>query len=225
MTVYIIAEVIIFALAYPFCIYKPNKVKHIAYVVLVFMYLLALSWFKYGIGNDYFSYMNIFYRAIAYDWSQCLTDEIEPGFMLLSKAVSLISTDTKIIHGIMAFFCLAPTAYIIAKYSKNVWLSCHLYVCLTFYYSSMNFIRQTLAATIILLAYKLFTERKTIPFIIVVLIASTIHGSALVMIPLYFVIAYIKPNTKILCIGMISLVVVYFFSNDILNIVAEMIPK
>lgn len=225
MTVYIIAEVIIFALAYPFCIYKPNKIKNIAYVVLVFMYLFGLSCFRYGIGNDYFSYINIFLRSIAYDWSECLDDQIEPGFMLLFKVISLITTNYKIMHGIMAFLCLAPIAYIIAKYSKNVWLSCHLYVCLTFYYSSMNFIRQTLAATIIFLAYRLFIERKTIPFIIVIIIASTMHSSALLMIPIYLMIAYIKPSTKVLFVGMILLVLLYMFSNDILNIVAELIPK
>jgi len=225
MTVYIIAEVIIFALAYPFCIYKPTKAKNIAYVMLVFLYLFALSCFRYGVGNDYFSYINIFYRSITYDWSQCLTDQIEPGYMLLNKLISLISPEAKVMHSIMAFLCLAPTAYIIAKYSKNVWLSCHLYVCLTFYYSSMNFIRQTLAATIIFLAYRLLIERKTIPFIIVILLASTIHISALLMIPIYFAITYIKPTTKVLFVGMISLVLLYIFSNNILNVVAELIPK
>ena len=128
-------------------------------------------------------------------------------------------------YGIMAFMCLAPIGYVIAKYSKNVWLSCHLYVCLTFYYSSMNFVRQTLAATIIFLAYRWFAERKTIPFIIVVLIASTIHSSALLMIPIYLVIAYIKPTTKILFGGMIFLILLYVFSNNILDIVAELVPK
>ena len=225
MTVYIIAEVIIFALAYPFCIYKPNKIKNVAYVVLVFMYLFGLSYFRYGIGNDYFSYINIFLRAISYDWNECLNDQIEPGFMLLFKFISLFTKKYRIMYGIMAFMCLAPTGYIIAKYSKNVWLSCHLYVCLTFYYSSMNFVRQTLAATIIFLAYRWFIERKTIPFVVVVLIASTIHSSALLMIPIYFVIAYIKPTTKILFGGMIFLIVLYIFSNNILDIVAELVPK
>ncbi|MCC8069315.1 MAG: EpsG family protein [Ruminococcus sp.] len=225
MTVYIIAEVIIFALAYPFCIYKPNKIKNISYVVLVFMYLFGLSYFRYGIGNDYFSYINIFLRAVHYDWQECLTDQIEPGFMLLCKVISLVTTNYKTMHGIMAFLCLAPTAYIIAKYSKNIWLSCHLYVCLTFYYSSMNFIRQTLAATIILLAYKFFIERKTIPLIIVIVLASTIHLSALLVIPIYLLIAYIKPTTKILFGGMVILVLLYIFSNNILNLVAELIPR
>jgi hypothetical protein len=225
MTVYIIAEVIIFALAYPFCIYKPNKAKNIAYVVIVFLYLWALSSFRYEVGNDYYSYINIFYRANRITWAECFDDKIEFGYMLISKVITLFTVDYKIMHCVMAFLCLAPTAYIIAKYSKNPWLSCHVYMCLTFYYSSLNFIRQTLAATIIFLGYRFFKERKTIPFIIIILIASTIHSSALILIPIYLAMAYIKPTTKILLVSMIALILLYFFSNNILNIIAELIPK
>lgn len=225
MTVYLIAEVIVFLLAYPLCIYKPNNIKKILYVVLVFGYLFGLSYFRYGIGNDYFSYINIFYRAFVTDWQDCFNDEVEGGYMVLVKLISLITSDTKIMHGIMAMLCLAPTGYIIAKYSKNVWLSCHLYLCLTFYYSSMNFIRQTLTATIIFLAYRLFIQRKTIPFIIVVLIASTLHATVLLLIPVYFMIAYIKPTTKALGVGMVTLIALYLTSNTILNFIAQKIPK
>jgi hypothetical protein len=37
--------------------------------------------------------------------------------------------------------------------------------------------------------------------------------------------AYIKPTTKILLVSMIALILLYFFSNNILNIIAELIPK
>ncbi|MGN1411668.1 MAG: EpsG family protein [Oscillospiraceae bacterium] len=225
MTVYIIAELIVFALAYPFCIYKPNKIKNTSYVVIVFLYLFGLSCFRYGIGNDYYSYINIFRRAEYITWKECLSDKIEAGYMLLCKVVSLITSDTFVMHGIMSFLILAPTAYIIAKYSKNVWLSCHLYLCLTFYYSSMNFIRQTMAATMLFMAYRFFIEKKTIPFMIVILLASTIHGSVLLMIPLYLVIAYVKPTTKVLGVGMVSLILLYLSSNFILEKIAILIPR
>lgn len=225
MTVYIVAELIVFALAYPFCIYKPNKGKSISYVILVFTYLFGLSYYRYGIGNDYYSYINIFNRAVYIDWKDCFNDEIEIGYMLLCKVVSLFTTDSQYMHGIMSFLILAPTGYVIAKYSKNVWLSCHLYLCLTFYYSSMNFIRQTMAATILFVAYRWFIERKTIPFMIMILLASTIHGSVLLMIPIYLIIAYVKPTTKILSGGMAVLITLYLTSNIILQKISELLPK
>lgn len=227
MTVYIVAEILVFALAYPFCIYKPNKAKNTAYVVLVFLYLWTLASLRYDVGNDYFSYINIFFRAKGDTWAECFNDEknIEAGYMLISKVVSLFTADYKVMHCVMSFMCLAPTAYIICKYSKNVWLSCHLYLCLTFYYSSLNFIRQTLAATILFLAFRFFKERKTIPYILVILVASTIHISVLIAIPIYLVIAYMKPTTKVLLVAMILLVVLYIFSYDILNLLAEYLPK
>ena len=225
MTVYIIAELIVFVLAYPFCIYKPNKIKNIAYVCLVFLYLFGLSCFRYGIGNDYYSYINIFNRAAYVDWKSCFSDDIEFGYMLLCKVVSLFTTNYRVMHGIMAFLILAPTGYTIAKYSKNVWLSCHLYLCLTFYYSSMNFIRQTMAATMLFVAYRLFIERKTVPFLIVVLLASTIHSSVLIMIPIYLIIAYVKPTTKVLSGGMAILILLYLTSNAILEKISELLPR
>lgn len=225
MTVYIIAELIVFALAYPFCIYKPNKKKNVAYVILVFLYLFGLSYYRYGIGNDYYSYINIFNRASYIDWKDCFSDEIEVGYILLCKVISLITNNSQYMHGIMAFLILTPTAYVIAKYSKNVWLSCHLYLCLTFYYSSMNFIRQTMAATILFISYRLFIERKTIPFIIMILLASTIHSSVLIMIPIYLMIAYIKPTTKVLSGGMAILIMLYLTSDIILQKIAELLPR
>jgi hypothetical protein len=82
-----------------------------------------------------------------------------------------------------------------------------------------------MAATIIFLAYRLFVERKTIPFILVILLASTIHSSALIAIPLYLVIAYVKPTTKVLGGGMVVLIALYLTSNIILQKFAELVPK
>lgn len=225
MTVYLIAEVIIFALAYPFCIYKPNRAKNIAYVTLVFLYLWILSTLRYDVGNDYFSYINIFYESKKLSWADCFTNKRECGYMLLNKVISLVSGDYKVMHSVMAFLCIAPTGYVIAKYSKNIWLSCHLYLCLSFYYSSMNFIRQTLAATIIFLGYKWLKDRKPIQFIIVVLIAATFHSSALIMIPIYLVIAYIKPTSKVTLTYFVLVMLLYIFSNNILEIIVKFIPK
>lgn len=225
MTVYLIAEILALALAYPLCIYKPNRVKNVVYVSVLFLYLWILSTLRYDVGNDYFSYIQIFYDAKGLTWAECFDYKIEAGYMLLNKVIALFSSDYRVMHSVMAFLCIAPVGYMVAKYSKNVWLSCHLYLCLTLYYSSMNFIRQTLAATVVFLGYRWFRDRKTVPFLVLVLVASTVHSSALIMVPIYLLIAYVKPTMKVLSVSMVLLLLLYVFSNDILQVVTEVFPK
>lgn len=75
------------------------------------------------------------------------------------------------------------------KYSVDFWTCMFLFVASTDYLSWMhNGIRQFLAATIIFACFGWIVKKRYIPLIAVILLASTIHGSALIMIPIVFLI-------------------------------------
>ena len=59
----------------------------------------------------------------------------------------------------------------------------------------INGIRQFLAATLAFAASRLIVERKTLLYIIIILLLSGIHTSVLVLIPIYFLVVG-KPFTK-----------------------------
>ncbi len=92
---------------------------------------------------------------------------------------------------VTAFVALVPTLYVLYKYSASYEVAIALFVYTGIFASSMNGIRQYFAAGILLMGTKfLLSEKKTaflyyLPFI---LIAYTIHSSALIMIPVFFLI-------------------------------------
>ena len=136
----------------------------------------------------------------------------DKGYSVLAAALKLIFGDSDII-----FFLILATIQIIClvivlrKYSSNYWMSIFLFIASTEYLSWMhNGIRQFTAVMIIFAATDLILKRKYVPLIGVILLASTIHGSALLMIPIVFIIQGNAWNKKtVLCI-MASIAVLFF---------------
>ena len=194
---YYVLMALIIGLAYPLCIRKPSAPKRAVYVCIVFGFMLLMSALRYGIGNDYFNYRDYFYAIVDDDMgirSIMDTFGFEPGFALMMKLVSLTG-DYLYLNIITALLTIVPAAIIVFKRSRMPWLSAWLYLTVTFFYNSMNFTRQTIAATIILAGYKLCEEKKHIGVIILIAAASLFHTSALIMIPVY-IFRLIGPSAK-----------------------------
>lgn len=86
---------------------------------------------------------------------------------------------------VIAAIQLLCMVYTFRRYSADIWTCIFLFVASTDYISWMfNGLRQFLAATIIFAAFGLMVKKKHVLFCIVVYLASLIHGSALLMIPL-----------------------------------------
>ena len=67
-------------------------------------------------------------------------------------------------------------------------LSLFVYIASGIYTVSMNGIRQSLAAAIIFAATKYILDGNFKKFLLVILLASTIHQTALIFIPIYFIV-------------------------------------
>ena len=177
MAVYYILMALILGLAYPLCIRKPSEKKNTIYVCIVFGYMFFMSVFRYGIGNDFFAYRRIFYNFAS---KESLADrfanrDFEIGYTVIMEIARLLGGDYLILNFIMAVLILLPVAFVIIKYSKMPWLSCWLYLTVTFFYNSINFTRQSLAASIALLSYHFIKEKKHWAVILLELAGSILH--------------------------------------------------
>lgn len=107
--------------------------------------------------------------------------------MILMK--SIIGNSDKLFFLLIAVFQLFCIIYFFRKYSDDFLLCMFMFVASTDYLSWMfNGMRQFIAVSIILLSFGLVLKKRYIPAICLVLLASTIHGSALIMLPIIFVI-------------------------------------
>ena len=94
---------------------------------------------------------------------------------------------------------------IFRKYAPNYWICIFLFVASTDYFSWMfNGMRQFLATTIIFSASGLLFRRKMLQYCLVVLLAAQIHGSALLMIPLAYVMQGSLMNRKTLLLILVT---------------------
>ena len=78
--------------------------------------------------------------------------------------------------------------YPLYKYSCNYGISLFLFIASCQFTWMFNGMRQFLVASILFACTPFILEKKPIPYIIIVLILSTFHKSALIMIPAYFIV-------------------------------------
>lgn len=158
--------------------------KYSLWVVLSALPLIILSGFRqYEIGTDTKgTYLDIFY-LVQNGRSSGIRDK---GYALLNK-VSLIFTQEY--TGVLLLTAMIIGAFIFkAIYEQSVSpaFSIFLYVATSMYFNSMNVMRQTIATAIFLYALKYVKEKKAWKYYILIALASTIHLTAIIYIPIYF---------------------------------------
>lgn len=116
--------------------------------------------------------------------------EKDKGFRLLGIFLkTIIGDNVQLYLGIFAAMQATILAVIFRKYSSNYIIAIYIFIAITDYLSWMhNGLRQFIAVTLIFAATDLMIKRKYFPLIVVIFLASTIHGSALMMIPVIFII-------------------------------------
>ena len=136
------------------------------------------------------------------------------GFTLLTWFIKQAfgASYTPYLFIIAAVQCII-VAFFFRKYSSNYCMSFFLFVASAEYFSWIfNGMRQFLAVVIALTAFKYLLNRQYLKYILIVLIASTIHMTAIMMLPLAFVVQGKPWNKKTLIIIALALFAIIYTS-------------
>lgn len=118
-------------------------------------------------------------------------------FTLLLKSV--IGNHDKLYFTIIAAFCLMVVVTVYRKHSCNFLMTMFLFIASGDYVQwNYNGMRQFIAVAIVFSATNLLLQKKYFPYICVALLASTIHATALIMIPICFIVQGRPWNTRTL---------------------------
>ena len=166
--------------------------------------LVVVSGLRSNIGDTYF-YKHI-YEMNDFTW-EYITSQKDIGFGILQMILKRYSEDPQIMLFTTALITNVLIVFVLYKYSRMFELSIFVYITGGLYLVSMNGIRQALAASIIFVATKYLIDGNTKAFILITLLASTFHQSALVMIPIYFLVRF-KAWSKATILLLISSVVI-----------------
>ena len=148
--------------------------------------------------------------------AQLLQDHVAlefPGYALYTRLCYLLGLSYRGLLLVTNLFLTSVVLWFIKKYSPLPWLSLYLYLTMQFFAHSMNLFRQSIAATICLLAYPFLKKRKLLPFVLIVLIAATFHVSAVFLLPFYWVLNW-KADGRIYAVIGAVCVPFYLFSNQ-----------
>lgn len=164
------------------------KDSHIVFwIILIFV---VLSGFRYHVGADYNNYVRYYdnIKAISSEefWMSLLRFD-EPGFKLLCILCRCIYDSPITFFVLSSVIIIVPCVLAIKKRCDTFCLGMILFVLLVFV-DTFGAIRQYMAAAIILTSLGYIEEKKFWKFVMIVFIAASFHMTALIMIPLYFLL-------------------------------------
>ncbi|MGU9099117.1 EpsG family protein [Clostridium perfringens] len=193
---------------------KHNDKISIVSIIVVIILLSIVSGSRTAFV-DTEAYVNL-YKNI--DNINIFNDNYEFGFMILLKILHYFSKNPQFMLFITAFITNFLFLITLRRYSKGCYgeLIIYMYITGGTFISTMNGMRQYLAAAILFYFTYLIERKCTYKYILICLIASTIHVSALIMIPIYFLVNTKAFSKKTICIIFISSIFIIFF-NPIIN--------
>lgn len=188
-----------------------KRINMLISVVTFLPIILVVSFTEINIIGDYWGYIHNFLNlSISFneiDWSAK-----EPGFDLIRVIIKSIFGNSETAFRLsIALIQSIPIIVIFRLYSSDYFLSVYLFITNGMYLSwMMNGVRQFLAVCIIFAATPLLLKKKFVPLILIILFAYTIHNSAIIMLPIVFLVQGRAWNKATV---IFSILIVILFSN------------
>lgn len=166
---------------------------------------IILSGFRHlSVGDDTEAYKNSFERVEHSSWGDLfqnvydkyfLGEEIkDPGYRIVEKIANIFTDNYQVYLIFIALIFFVSMGIFLYKFSSNPYVSYILFSTLFYSFFAITGHRQTIATAIVVLIGTFFIKKKKfVPFLVITLLASTIHISCLCFLPFYF-ISKIKIN-------------------------------
>ena len=205
--------------------YSPSASKQIKqYYLNILFLLLALIMGLRGVtvGADTDNYRQIFNDIASTSLNIAnvgfFYDGIEIGFVMYTKILSIIWREYQFFLLISAvIFCFLMKRFI-QHSTADYYIASVVFFSIGIYLSAFNIYRQMLAVAILANAWINFTEKQYAKAILLTLLSTTLHVSAIIFIVVY--IAYLFRNNKIVmrAVPLLMILVYITFSDLIVSI-------
>ncbi|MGL5169435.1 EpsG family protein [Edwardsiella tarda] len=180
MEIYLIILMLVFFLAYLQDLVKDK-------LFFTFISVILLSFFggiRFDVGTDFLTYEYYFHLLkLGRD------TYMEPGFETMTRLIYFLGFNEQGVFFISSFI----TCFFFYKYIKensvNIGLSYFIFFTFPiFYLASFNGIRQFIAVSLFIFSIKYIKNKNILKYLICVIIAASFHKTAIVLLPLYFVL-------------------------------------
>ena len=183
-------------------------------------------------GADTLAYKE-FWEIYKYKtWDSVLRDVqqqflFDPGFWIFMKASQYIFPTYQLFLLLSAaIFTSALCSFVFKLIDRNfdiVWFVL-IYECLFYSTLAECTIRQGYAIALCFFSYRFIEQRKLFPFLLTIFLASSVHGSALVFLPFYFL-----HNTKrmglVMTLAVIAVPILFSIKNEFVTFAVDTLNK
>lgn len=130
--------------------------------------------FLTAVGNSYLDTINV--------WG----DAHPIGFVSFIWLVTALTNSFPVVLGLLQLLVVVPVYKSLQLlFPKDIWLGMLMY-SLLFFPASLNYMKQSVAMAMVILAFSYLSQRRIGPFLILAAVAVTFHQTALLMVPVYF---------------------------------------
>ena len=188
-----------------------------------FTLVTILGCIHYDYGNDYMAYYDIYYSIVnvPFDISKVFAGDIfkEPGWALLCYLFKpfggffMMVAVLNIIQNLIVY-------KLIKRFVEQRWwpLAIFVYLFFTSYYVlNFSMMRQGLVICVFLGVWELIKDKKYIKAFLILLFSSTIHKSALILLPFAFLGLVPIKKGRILVLIYIVLYLMIWFRGEFMN--------
>lgn len=190
------------------------------YKILLMTALTCFIGFRYFVGADYGAYIHDYGKFLQKNYGQILLGS-DPGFVFFTKLFSLVYNSPTTMFFTAAAVFVVLCIHTLDKHSEYFSLSVLFFILCGTYLESCNAVRQCVAVAIVISGYGFICDRHLLKYFLLVLLASAFHSSAIVMLPLYFILSCPPKLKKIYWLMMIAGAIILSYKG--LFSVAEMV--
>lgn len=199
-------------------LYKSHRKKILILMCIMLFFFAAL---RGDFTNDYRLYYDCFKLNDEITYQSVMTSR-DWLFWIITKFVYDLFGNYLFCYIIVALLMMFFYYKCFIKASDLFFLTVYIFIAVDNYAISFNLSRNILAVSICAVAITYIWEKKPIPYFLYIAVASMIHRSALIMIPMYWILQINYKSAKnriILCIFFgVSIIGIFFTSKIALAI-------
>lgn len=189
---------------------KKYRILALFWVIIVSSILILFAGFRTGAVGDTGMYMHS-YRLYANDPTTLKLDR-DGGFAILNLILIQFSSNPQTLVFVTSLIVNLCNMIVFYKYNSYLELQVYIYIASGYLTVTMNGMRQCVAAAILFIFTRLIIKGKFKEYLIIVMIISTIHASALIMIPVYFIVRQEAWSKTVIIMIILACIGVVFYN-------------
>jgi hypothetical protein len=176
---------------------KKKQRKYLIFAGVAVAAVIGLRYPYYEEVGDLNWYYYLYGVIVRTEWHSLLSYNtyFTPGYLILNKLLGYIAPWQQSIIVFEGAFCVFCVCFYIYKNSDHPFLALLFFITQGTMGFCLTGFRQAIAMSLLLLSTECIKKRKLFPFLSIVLVATTIHSTAIVFIVSYFFAN--RPMTKL----------------------------